>query len=136
MSIHISESLLFEALSDADLRLLANLKFHSGRFAVALQHDAQHRPHLVLCGPGTKHPDWMLMDVRAMLDIGDWTAGHPMFDKTIALMRYEDARHAGLGERHRVSTLHLGTYRMAAEKAEAELARREEIRDPLANTAA
>ena len=136
MNTTINETLLFRVLSDADLRLLANLKFHSGRFAVAQTHDAQHRPHLVLCGPGTKHPDWMLMDVRAMLDIGDWHPGNPAFDKTIALLRYEDARHAGLGERHGVSIIHLGSYRTAAQKAEAELTRRDEQRDPLQNTAA
>lgn len=136
MSIQIHEALLFQSLSDSDLRLLAALKFHSGRFAVAQTHDAKHRPHLVLCGPGTKHPDWMLMDVRAMLDIGDWCAGNPQFDRTLALMRYEDARRAGLGERHHVPVLHLGTYRMVAEKAEAELCRRDEARDPLENTAA
>jgi hypothetical protein len=136
MSIHIHETLLFRALSDSDLRLLATLKFHSGRFAVAQTHDAHHHPHLVLCGPGTKHPDWMSMDIRVMLAIGDWCAGNPMFDKTLALMRYEDARHAGLGERHGVSVIHLGTYRGAAEKADAELSRRDEARDPLENTAA
>ena len=136
MSTIIHEALLFQALSDADLRLLAALKFHSGRFAVAQMHDAAHHPHLVLCGPGTKHPDWMLMDVRAMLAIGNWCAGNPQFDHDLALMRYEDARHAGLGERHRVTVLHLGTYRMAAEKAEAELSRRDAMRNPLGNTAA
>lgn len=136
MSTIIHEALLFRALSDADLRLLAALKFHSGRFAVAQTHDAAHHPHLVLCGPGTKHPDWMSMDVRAMLDIGDWRSGNPMFDKTLALMRYEDARHAGLGERHRVTVLHLGTYRQAAEKADAEMTRRDSMRNPLENTAA
>jgi hypothetical protein len=136
MITQIHEMILFRALSDSDLRLLANLKFHSGRFAVAQTHDAHHHPHLVLCGPGTKHPDWMMMDVRAMLDIGDWRSGNPRFDQTLALMRYEDARHAGLGDRHGVSVLHLGTYRMAAEKAEAELLRRDEARNPLENTAA
>ena len=136
MSLYINEAFLFQELSDSDLRLLANLKFHTGRFAVALTHDAYHRPHLALCGPGTKHPDWMLMDVRAMLDIGDWTSGNPSFDKTLALMRYEDARHAGPGERHGVTVLHLGDYRTASAKAEIELTRREEARDPLMNTAA
>ena len=136
MSIPIHETLLFRALSDSDLRLLATLKFHSGRFAVAQTHDAHHHPHLVLCGPGTKHPDWLLMDVRAMLDIGDWCSGNPQFYQILALMRYEDARHAGLGDRHGVSVLHLGSRRMAAEKAETELSRRDEARDPLANTAA
>ena len=136
MNTLIHETLLFQALSDSDLRLLANLKFHSGRFAVAQLHDAHHRPHLVLCGPGTKHPDWMLPEIRTMLDIGDWHSGNPQFDQILAQMRYEDARHAGLGERHGVSVLHLGTYRQAAEKAQAELSRRDEARDPLENTAA
>lgn len=136
MSSIIHEALLFQALSDADLRLLTALKFHSGRFAVAQMHDAAHRPHLVLCGPGTKHPDWMRPDVRAMLDIGDWRPGNPQFDQTLALMRYEDASRAGLGQRHHVGVIHIGTNRQAAEKAEAELARRDEARNPLENTAA
>lgn len=126
----LHEKMLLQSLSDADLRLMAELKFHHGRFAVAQVHDDHHHPHLVLCGPGTKHPDWMRLDVRSLLAIGDWVPGNPSFDKTLALLRYEDAVHAGRGERHHVTVLNLGSYREVALKVEDELARRDAKRSP------
>jgi hypothetical protein len=125
----IHETLLFHALCDSDLRLLSNLKFHPGRFAVAHVYDAKHGAHIALCGPGTRYPDWMQLDVHTMLDIGDWRPGNPAFERTLALMRYEDARHAGRSERHGVQILHLGSCRSVAEKAETEIVRREEQRE-------
>lgn len=115
---------LYRRLSDHDLDLLAALKFHPGRLALARVYDRDHGTHLALCGPGTRYPDYARQDVIALLAIGDWTPGTLSFEHELALLRYEEARRAAQDDRHGVHVLRLGRREHVAELALTEIAHR------------
>ena len=124
-------------LPESDVNLLANLGPRTGRYAVAEIYDPMHGAHVSLCGPGTKYPDWLHLDVYLMLAVGDWKPGYPAFERTLALMRYEALKRAGKSPRsHTIRILHLGSAVSAASMAKAELDRREEEREDWESSAA
>lgn len=127
---------LYRQLSDADLDLLASLKSHPARLALARVYEPGHGTHLRLCGPGTHFPDWHRLDVLTLLAIGEWTPGVTTFDRELALLRYEELRRAGNGHRHGVQVTRLGGREAVAERALTEIARRAMARESWESMAA
>lgn len=138
MMLHNMHGRFFmRTLSDADMALLASTGSRSPRFAVAEVYEPTHGAHVALCGPGTGYPDWESRDIHLMLAIGDWKPGNPVFDRTLALRRYEGVLRQGKGgERHSIRVMRLGSPAEVAEMAKAELDRREGERESWESAAA
>ena len=126
-----------KSLAESDVNLLSTLGRHTGRYAVAEVYDPSRGAHVALCGPGTRYPEWEHMDVYLMLAIGGWKPGHPAFERTLAIMRYEALLRAGKsGRPHPIRVMHLGSPESVAETAKEELDRREGEREDWESAAA
>ena len=130
MPNHMHGRFFLRTLADSDVNLLAALGPRTGRYAVAEVYEPMHGAHVALCGPGTRYPDWLQLDVYLMLAIGDWKPGNPAFERILALMRYEALLRAGKSEvPHSIRVMHLGTPAEVAQMAKTELDRREGERE-------
>ena len=134
---HMHGRFFMRTLADADVNLLSTLGPRTGRYAVAEVYDPTRGAHVALCGPGTRYPDWLHLDVYLMLAIGDWKPGNPAFERDLALMRYEALRRAGKSEvRHSIRVMHPGSPAEVAQMAKVELDRREGERETWESAAA